>query len=66
MTVFLGLLQLEKIRMNRTYVHKSRYAEHSLEYYDLVCYKLQRHDHRNPTKKHRLKLHNLTTLFGVT
>ena len=28
--------------------------------------KLQRHDHANPTKKHRLKSHNLTSLFDVT
>ena len=36
--VFLCSLQLEKIRANRTYVHKSQYASHSLGYRDLVYY----------------------------
>ena len=37
--VFLHLLRREKIRANRTYVHKSQYAKHSLGYCDLVYYK---------------------------
>ena len=38
-TVFLHFLQLEKIKTNRTYMQKSQYAKHSLEYCDLVYYK---------------------------
>ena len=53
--VFLCLLRLEKIRTNRTYVDKSWYAKHNLGYYDWVYFKWQRHDHRNPTKRHWLK-----------
>ena len=56
--VFLCLLWLEKIRTNRTYVHKSWYAKLGLGYCGLVYYKWQRHDHSNLTKK-RLKSHNL-------
>ena len=37
--VFLRLLRREKIRANRTYVHKSQYAKHGLGYCDLVYYK---------------------------
>ena len=43
----------------------SRYAKHDLEYRDLVYHKSLRHDHRNPSKKHRLKSHNLTSLLEV-
>ena len=64
-TVFFYLLRLEKIRTNRTYVRKFRYAKHGLGYCDLIYYKLQRDDHRNPIKKHRLKSHNLTSLLDV-
>ena len=52
-TVFLCLLWLEeKKRTKRTYVHKSWYVKHCLGYCDLIYYKWQRHDYRNPTKKH--------------
>ena len=63
--VLLRSLWLEKIT-NRTYVRKSRFAKHGLGYRDVVCFKWQRHDHRNPTKKHLLKSHNLTSLLEVT
>ena len=45
-----SLLRLEKIRTNITHVCKSQYAKHGFGYCDLVYYKGQRHDHRNPTK----------------
>ena len=32
----------------------------ALRFCDLIYYKWERHDHRNPTKKHHLKLQNLT------
>ena len=51
---------------NRIYMHKSRYAKHGLGYCDLLYYEWQRHNHRNPTKKYRLKSHNLTSLLKVT
>ena len=38
-TVFLRSLRLEKIRANRTYVHKSRCAKHGWGYGDLKRYK---------------------------
>ena len=43
-------------------MQKSCYAKHSLGYQNLVSYKRQRHDHRNQTKKHHLKSHNLMPL----
>ena len=64
-TVFLRSRRLEKIRTNETYLHKSWYVKHGL-YCNLVYYKWQRHGQRNPTKKHRLESHNLTSLLGVT
>ena len=63
-TVFCCSLRLEEIRTNKTYVHKSWYAKHDLGYCNLVYYKWQRHDYRNPTKKH-FKLHNLMSFFEV-
>ena len=45
-----SLLRLEKVRTNITYVCKSQYAKHGFGYCDLVYYKGQRHDQRNPTK----------------
>ena len=54
-TAFLRSLRLEEIRINRAYVRKSQHAKHYSGYQDLVYYKRQRHDHRNPTRKHRLK-----------
>ena len=62
-TVFFRSLWLEKIRTNRTCIHKSRYANHGLRYHYLAYYKWQIHDHRNATKKHLLKSHNLTPLL---
>ena len=49
----------KKIRTNRTYVHMPQYAKHGLGYCDLVYYKWQRHDYKNPTKKDCLKSYNL-------
>ena len=53
-TVFLCLFQLEKVKTNRAYVHKSWYAKHGLGYCNIVYYRWQSYDHRNPTKKHYL------------
>ena len=36
---YLRSIWLEKIRTNRTYVRKSRYAKYGLGYCDLVYYK---------------------------
>ena len=59
-TVFLLLgFRLEKIKTNRAYLHKPRYAKHGLGYRDLYY-------EWNPTRKHRLKSHNLMSLLEVT
>ena len=56
-TVFLCLLWLEKIRI-----------EHMCIRLDIpnTAWNILRHDHKNPTKEHRLKSHNLTPLLEVT
>ena len=51
-TVFLCSFWLEKIKTNRTYVHKSRYVSTLYVIND-------RRDHRNPTKKHCFKSNNV-------
>ena len=47
--------------LNKMYVLILDIPNTNLRYWDLVYYKWQRHDHRNPTKKHYLKSHNLTS-----
>ena len=64
-TAFLPSIWLEKIT-NRTYVGKSQYVKHGWGYCDSVYIVNDRPDHRNKTKKHRLKSYNLTSLFEVT
>ena len=55
-TIFHHLLQLEKIRTNRTYVHKSRYGKRGLGYPELYII-----NDRDMTIEIQLK-----TLFKIT
>ena len=66
-TVFLHSFWLEKIRTNRTYVHKSQCTKHGSGYHDFIMILYIINDrHGIQLTKHHLKSHNLTSSLEVT